>query len=194
MTDSGEDLRVWRKEQRARLLAQRLAMPRDAQRAASAAITQTLTEKLLPEIAPRTLAAYWPIRGEYDTRPVLSAMFKANVALGLPAVEFKNAPLAFRAWKPGALMEEGPMDIPQPARRDYVNPDCLLIALVGFDARNYRLGYGAGLYDRTLAAMNPKPVSIGVGFAFQRLDDIRPQPHDIPLDYIVTEEGIQRGR
>lgn len=182
----------WRKEQRVRLLAQRLAMPRDEHRAAGAAITKTLVEKLLPEIAPRTLAAYWPIRGEYDTRPVLSAMYKTGMNLALPAVEFKSAPLAFRAWKPGSLMEEGPMDIPQPARAVYVNPDCLLIALVGFDAHNHRLGYGAGLYDRTLAAMNPKPVSIGVGFAFQRLDNIRPQPHDMPLDYIVTEEGVQR--
>ena len=161
---------------------------------ACAAITQKLAEELLPQIAPKVIGAYWPIRGEYDCRPLLSALHKQGLKLGLPAVIAKNAPLEFHAWKPGDLMQEGAFNISQPSQAVVVIPDCLLIPVVAFDARNYRLGYGAGFYDRTLAQMNLKPVTIGTAFAFQRLDDIRPHAFDLALDYIVTEGGSQRRR
>ena len=184
----------WRKDQRARLLAERLAMPKADHRAACAAITQILAEELMPQIGPKVVGAYWPIRGEYDCRPLLSALHKQSLKLGLPVVAAKDAPLVFHAWKPGDLMEEGPFNIPQPSRDAPVAPDCLLIPVVAFDARSYRLGYGAGFYDRTLAALNPKPITIGTAFGFQRVEDIRPHAYDLALDYIVTEKGIQRGR
>lgn len=186
-----EENRQWRKEQRARLLAQRLAMPRDAHRAACAAITRVLAENLLPQIGPRVLAAYSPIRGEYDCRPLLSVLHKQSVKLALPVIVAKDAPLEFHAWKPGDLMQDGPMNIPQPSKAVPVSPDCVLIPVVAFDAKNYRLGYGAGFYDRTLAGLNPRPVAIGTAFAFQRVDDIRPHAFDLALDYIVTEEGVE---
>lgn len=192
--NSDDDDRQWRKDQRVRLLAERLAMPRDAHRLACAAITRLLAEELLPQIGPKVVGAYWPIRGEYDCRPLMSALHKQGVKLALPVIAAKNAPLEFHAWKPGDLMQDGPMNIPQPSKAAPVTPDCLLIPVVAFGARNFRLGYGAGFYDRTLAQMAHRPVTIGTGFGFQRVEDIRPHAYDLALDYIVTEEGVQRGR
>lgn len=191
---SEQDDRQWRKEQRARLLAERLAMPRDAHRAACAAITRILSEDLLPQIGPKLVGAYSPIRGEYDCRPLLTLLHKQGVKLALPVIAAKDAPLEFHAWKPGDLMQDGPMNIPQPSKAVLAIPDCLLIPVVAFDAKNYRLGYGAGFYDRTLAQMAHKPVTIGSAFGFQRVEDIRPHAYDLALDYIVTEESVQRGR
>src|SRR5690606_21931832 len=88
----------------------------------------------------------------------------------------------------------GIWNIPIPAEREPVRPTALLVPVVGFDAAGYRLGYGGGYYDRTLALLEPRPLTIGVGYAGARLDTIHPQPHDIPLDAIVTEAGVVRHR
>jgi 5-formyltetrahydrofolate cyclo-ligase len=87
-------------------------------------------------------------------------------------------------------MARGVWNIPIPAERQVVPPGALLVPLVGFDSRGYRLGYGGGFYDRTLAALSPKPLAIGVGYEFGRLATIHPQPHDIPMDALVTEAGV----
>jgi 5,10-methenyltetrahydrofolate synthetase len=75
-----------------------------------------------------------------------------------------------------------------------VVPQALLIPPVGFDARGFRLGYGGGFYDRTLASLAPRPLAIGVAFELSRVDSIRPQPFDLPMDYVVTERGIFKTR
>jgi 5-formyltetrahydrofolate cyclo-ligase len=75
-----------------------------------------------------------------------------------------------------------------------VRPTALLVPLVGFDRRGYRLGYGGGYYDRTLAAMGPKPFTIGIGYEIGCLETIHPQPHDIPMHAIVTGAGLVRPR
>ena len=102
----------------------------------------------------------------------------------------KGLPLVFRLWKRGDAMEAGVMGIPQPARDSRVEPEVLLVPLVGFDSGCYRLGYGGGYYDRTLAAARKKPVTIGIGFELARLATIYPQPYDVPLDFLVTEDGL----
>jgi 5-formyltetrahydrofolate cyclo-ligase len=79
-----------------------------------------------------------------------------------------------------------------PADSPVLTPDLLLVPLVGFDPAGYRLGYGGGYYDRTLAAIQPRPLAIGIGFEQQALATIHPQPHDIPMDYIVTESRVAR--
>ena len=84
------------------------------------------------------------------------------------------------------------MGIPYPARGELVVPRSLVIPLLGFDRANYRLGYGSGYYDLTLATALPRPAAIGVGFELSRLETVYPQPHDIPMDLIVTELGLQR--
>ncbi|HEX7968557.1 MAG TPA: 5-formyltetrahydrofolate cyclo-ligase, partial [Stellaceae bacterium] len=89
-------------------------------------------------------------------------------------------------------MESGAFDIPAPKARQVVRPDILVVPLVGFDAANYRLGYGGGYFDRTLAALDPRPVTVGAGFEASRIATIFPQPHDIALDYIVTEAQLRQ--
>ena len=102
----------------------------------------------------------------------------------------KKAPLQFREWWPGVATSKGVFDLPVPEGTRVVVPQALLIPPVGFDARGYRLGYGGGYFDRTLAAMTPQPLKIGVAFELSHMETIRPQPYDIPLDFIVTEAGI----
>ena len=89
-------------------------------------------------------------------------------------------------------LDRGVWNIPIPSERALVEPTVLLVPLLGFDAAGYRLGYGGGYYDRTLAASAPRPFTIGVGHEFGRLQSIYPQSHDIPLDVIVTECGVTR--
>jgi 5-formyltetrahydrofolate cyclo-ligase len=95
--------------------------------------------------------------------------------------------MVFRLWSETAEMEEGRYGIPVPRATAEVRPDVVLLPLVGFDGANYRLGYGGGYYDRTLAGLEPRPRTIGLGFELSRLPTVHPQPHDIPLDEIVTE-------
>ena len=114
-----------------------------------------------------------------------------NSVAALPVVVEKGRPLEFWRWEPGMEMRPGIWDIPVPAVAEPVAPDCLLVPLVGFDDQGFRLGYGGGYYDRTIAAMPRPPLAIGVGYAFQRMPTIQPQPFDQPMDAIVTEAGIR---
>ena len=103
-------------------------------------------------------------------------------------------PVAFRAWWPRMRMRPGAWDILVPDEGDWLRPEILLVPLLGFDPQGYRLGYGGGYYDRTLAAAMPaRPLATGVGFEIGRLETIHPQPHDVPMDLIVTERRVFRG-
>ncbi len=157
--------------------------------AASAAIEAALAERLAPGATP-ILAGYWPIRGEFDPLPYLRRTLEAGGQVALPVVVGPNAALEFRLWSPDAPMAAGGGDIQHPGEGAVVTPTALLIPLVGFDAAGHRLGYGGGYYDRTLAAMTPRPLAIGVGFELGRLADITPAAHDCPMDVIVTEAGV----
>lgn len=161
-------------------------MPGPVRSAASAAIEAALVARFPPgEIA--IVAGYWPIKGEFDPLPYLHRVIAAGAQVALPVAARPAAPLTFRLWTPGAPMTRGLWDIPYPADGAEVLPSALLIPLVGFDAAGHRLGNGGGYYDRTLAALQPKPLAIGVGFALGRLASISPLPHDQPMDAIVTE-------
>ena len=104
----------------------------------------------------------------------------------------KKGPLEYRLWRPGDPLVDGVWGIPIPERRQMVVPQAVLAPLVGFDRRCYRLGYGGGYFDRTLAALQPRPFAIGVGFELSRIETIYPQDFDIPMDLIVTEAGLHR--
>lgn len=179
-------IRQWRKEERTRLLAVRMAIPLEARVAAANAAEERVAAKIDPG---QTLAFYWPMKGEMDFRPLAQALHEKSVALALPVVVQRNAPMVFRPWQPGCAMERGIWNIPQPATSATVLPDVTLAPVVGFTGDCYRLGYGGGYFDRTLAALKPRPYAIGVGFECQRIATIQPQAHDIRLDAIVTEEG-----
>ena len=189
MTD---DVGAWRKLRRAELLARREAVPADERRAWNEAITAMLVEGF-PSLQRGIVACYWPFRGEFDPRFAIRHFRQHGARAALPEVVEKRAPLRFREWWPGVAMDtSGVFDLPVPVGTDVVTPDALLIPPVGFDALGYRLGYGGGYFDRTLAAMQPQPLKIGVGFELSRMATIRPQPHDIPMDFIVTQAGIHR--
>jgi 5-formyltetrahydrofolate cyclo-ligase len=191
-TGQGPDwavVQAFRKAKRAELLARRQALDRGDRERIGAA----LTERLLATIDLRpfhVLGFYWPIRGELDLRPVAHRHVEAGGVAALPVVVAKNAPVELWQWEPGAAMQRGFWNIPVPAERNVVTPDALLIPLVGYDAAGYRLGYGGGYYDRTLAALTPRPFCIGVGYDDAELETIHPQLHDIPMNVVVTERRV----
>jgi 5-formyltetrahydrofolate cyclo-ligase len=179
-------VRNFRKAIRTELLERRKALSfHDRQ-----AFAEALTAHLLAALdlnAYSVLGIYWPIRGELDLRDFARRHIEAGRTVALPVVVAKNAPVEFWQWDPHTPMQRGCWDIPVPAERRSVVPDALLIPLVGYDAAGYRLGYGGGYYDRTLAALTPRPLCIGVGYDESALATIQPQPHDVPMDLIVTE-------
>jgi 5-formyltetrahydrofolate cyclo-ligase len=188
--ENWQDIRRWRKTERARLIAERMAVRGEPRARHNAAITRTLEGLLTPDMV---IGFYWPIRGEYDARNLVAALIERGARAAMPVVVQKGAPLVFRNWHPGVPMENGFWDIPVPAGDERVTPTTLLVPLVGFDDRGYRLGYGGGYYDRTLVSFPTKPLAIGVGYEFAHLETIYPQPHDIPMSAIVTESRVLRG-
>jgi 5-formyltetrahydrofolate cyclo-ligase len=182
-----EQVRHWRKEQRDVLIARRVAISREDREQWSERITKSILLQL--NMSPSALLGfYWPFKGEYDPRGIVRRLHAQGVSLALPVVMQKAAPLVFRAYRPGARLVPGVWNIPVPADGETVLPDVLLVPLVGYDQRAFRLGYGGGFYDRTLAAMPRRPVTLGVGFGLASLPTIHPQPHDIPMDVIITEQ------
>jgi 5-formyltetrahydrofolate cyclo-ligase len=179
------DVARWRKAERERLIAARLALPAAYRAAETLAMTGQL-EPLLAGVPDAVVAAYWPIRGEPDLRPWLRALSDRGLRIALPAALALGRPLVFREWRPGARLERGLWSIPWPADGAVVVPGVVIAPLVGFDRECYRLGYGGGFFDRTLVALEPRPLAIGVGYAAAALPTIYPQPHDIPMDVIVT--------
>lgn len=187
--EMSEECKQWRKERRAELLSRRRAIT-DAERSQwNASITRLLIEGF-PFLRSMTLGFYWPFQGEFDPRFATRHFRKHSATTALPVVVQKGAPLQFREWYPGAIVVKGVFDLPMPSETRVVRPQALLIPPVGFDAQGYRLGYGGGYFDRTLVALTPHPLKIGVAFELSRIPTIRPQPHDVPMDFIVTESGI----
>ena len=181
-----EQIRLWRKQQRETLIQRRMAIAADERARWSTGITAGIARELASSM-PKLLGFYWPFRGEYDARGLVETLHAQGVSLALPVVVRMKAPLEFRAWHPGARLESGVWGIPVPADGEVVLPDLLLVPLVGYDQRGFRLGYGGGFYDRTLAAMPRRAATLGVGFTLGALETIHPQAHDIPMDVIVTE-------
>jgi len=179
-------VRQWRKETRATLIERRMQISAQDRADWSAGTSQRLRPEL-DRASGKLIGFYWPFRGEYDARPVLAALREQGAHLALPVVVEKARPLEFREWWPGIAMPRGVWNIPIPAEGEAVFPDVLIAPLVGFDSSGYRLGYGGGFYDRTIAALPSKPSVIGVGFELSRLETIYPQAHDVPMDVIVTE-------
>ncbi len=183
------DVARWRKAERLRLLDARAALPVATRQNAALAIAAHLDE-VIGEVAGKVISAYWPIKSELDLRPWLLSLAARGAVPALPLVVEKAAPLRFRAWGPGVRMERGIWNIHVPAEGDWLTPDILIAPVVGHDAACYRLGYGGGYFDRTLAAAGPLARAYGIGLAASRIATIFPQPHDIPMRAIVTENGV----
>jgi len=158
---------------------------------ASSAIDAHLTS-LLACRPPAAIGFCWPTRREFDCRPLVGRLLTAGWQACQPVVVAEREAMAFRAWQPSSPMSADRYGIPVPATAAVPAPDILLLPLVAFDELGYRLGYGGGYFDRTLAALPYRPLTIGVGFELGRLESLHAQAHDVRLDVIVTERQIRR--
>lgn len=187
------DVARWRRAERARLLALRMAL-RGEQRTVA---DDRITRELIAIIDPRPdscVGLYVPIRGEPRMRALANAIIAHGGTCALPVVTERNMPLIYQAWHPSDRLEKGFWNIPVPqASQDQVVPDILIAPVLGFDTDGYRLGNGGGYFDRTLAVRSGPRTVIGVGYDCLSLRTIYPQPHDVPMDMIVTESGRRPG-
>ena len=180
--------RTWRREQRTRLLEQRRLMPSAERRSLGDLVIANL-DRIVEARDVKVLGIYWPIKREIDLLAwAASVAARRPVALALPVVTTQKAPLDYCVWRKGDPMTRGFWDIPVPAEQVPASPDVVIAPLVGF-CGCWRLGYGGGYFDRSLAALAPRSGAIGVGFELARVPSIRPQDYDLPMDFIVTEAG-----
>ncbi len=152
-----------------------------------------LAERGLPDIGMPAgiVSGFIPYKSEITTVPLMNSLRREGWKTCLPVVIAAEQPLVFRAWKPGDALVPGVWDIPVPLESaGEVLPDVLLVPLLAFDARGYRLGYGGGFYDRTLEKLRrlKRVVAIGVAYQAQMVDQVPIGPHDAPLDFVMTEQ------
>ena len=140
----------------------------------------------------RSIGAYWPIKGEFDALPALFRWSEAEAGrrIGLPVIDRDSKQLRFHVWYPGCPMEEDAYGIPKPKDTEPIHPTLLFVPCVGYGPGGYRLGYGGGFYDRTLATLQPRPTTVGLGYTHGYLDEFEPEAHDLPLDAILNDNGV----
>lgn len=194
MDNSDDRKTLEKKALRKRLVEERLNMPDRQQRAA---VLQDVMRIWLVGRPDTVIGAYWPIKGEFDPLPALHRWKEDGELLdqpqprriGLPVVDKVHKTMVFHAWYPGCLMEEDAYGIPKPKDTEVIVPTLMFISCVGYGPGGYRLGYGGGFYDRTLAILQPRPYTVGLGYTNGFLPDFEAQPHDIALDAILNENG-----
>lgn len=174
-------------------LAARAALDDDARARAAARLAETTD---LPSLAPgAVVAGYWPIRDEIDPRPLMLRLALAGARLALPVVADDGERLIFRAWTPETPLEPAAfgLSVP-PAGAEELTPRLLLVPLAAFDAAGHRIGYGKGHYDRALARLDAAAPTLAVGLAFavQQVAAVPAEPHDRPLDLVLTDAGPLR--
>lgn len=182
------DVSRFRKSERSRLYEKRKGLTSTERAETTAALIDQL-RSVLEAIDFQTISLYWPIRGEPDLRPLMTELCTSGRTVLLPVVREKQSPLIFRPWRPGCAMTRGLWNIPVPEEGPSLQPEVVIAPLVGVDADLYRLGNGGGYYDRTLASLPARPLTIGVGFAFCRIPSIFPMPWDVPMDKVVLDTG-----
>ncbi len=199
------------------LIEERLNLPDRLQRAD---LLQRVMRIWLFGRTDEVIGAYWPIKGEFDPLPALyrwqedailnefsqsegglrqepraqlateSIAGRSPRKIGLPVVDKVHKTLTFHAWYPGCPMEEDAYGIPKPKNTEVIVPTLLFVPCVGYGPGGYRLGYGGGFYDRTLATLQPRPVTVGLGYTNGWLPDLEPEAHDIPLDALLNDNGV----
>ena len=180
---------------RRELVRQRLNLPDRLQRADA---LQQVMRFWLIQRPDTVIGAYWPIKGEFDPLPALHRWKEDGELqgtpqrrrIGLPVIDKVKKTLSFHAWYPGCPMEEDAYGIPKPKDTELLTPTLLFVPCVGYGAGGYRLGYGGGFYDRTLAALRPKPFTVGLGYVESYVEHFEPEPHDEPLDAILNDAGV----
>ncbi len=184
-----------RQSKRKALIEERLNLPDRLQRAD---MLQRVMRIWLFGRTDEVIGAYWPIKGEFDPLPALHRWKEDGELLdqaqmrriGLPVVDKVHKTLKFHAWYPGCPMQEDAYGIPKPKDTEVIVPTLLFVPCVGYGPGGFRLGYGGGFYDRTLAALLPKPFTVGLGYTNGYLPDMEPEPHDVPLDALLNDNGV----
>lgn len=191
MTEPGSraEILAWRKAERLRLTALRRALPARERRRHAERIAGDIAD-MLDGASGRVVSFYWPIRAEPNLLPLMRVLEEAGHRCVLPIVVARATPLKFRSWRDGEPLVPGVWNIPIPAGGEELTPDVTIAPVIGFDRACYRLGYGGGFFDRTLASLSTRPRAIGVGYALAAIGTIHPLPHDIAMDVIVTERGV----
>ncbi|WP_366520676.1 5-formyltetrahydrofolate cyclo-ligase [Zoogloea sp.] len=184
------EIAALRKRLRQERLAAREALPAEQRQELTRHLEKNL-DALLDHLAPRRLAFCWPWRAEADLVAWVSRWLAADPGrqAALPVVRQPGHTMEFLAWEPDAAMDTDHHGIPIPAKQVVIQPEVVLVPLNAFDAAGFRLGYGGGYFDRTLAALRPAPVCVGIAFELARAASTWPQTHDHPMDWIVTEGG-----
>lgn len=176
---------------RKQLQAERQAMVDRHQRAVH---LQEVLRVWLVTRGENSIGAYWPIKGEFDALPALFRWTEGETdtkrRIGLPVINRDTRHLRFHVWYPGCPMEDDAYGIPKPKDTEAFEPQLLLVPCVGFGPKGVRLGYGGGFYDRTLADLKPRPYTVGVGYAHGFIPWLTAEPHDVPLDAMLTEDGV----
>ncbi len=160
----------------------------------AAAVLAWMAEEMRDR-TPVTVATYLPISTELDTAPLVDALINAGHLHALPSVIAQAEPLEFRAWMPGQPLVDGGYGTRAPVPdAQTVNPNIIFVPLLAFDDAGYRLGYGGGFYDRTIAKLRRAGdvVPVGLAFSAQRVDTVPRDAFDEPLDWVATEQGVRR--
>ncbi len=194
MNNSEQNGATGKKDLRRQLITQRLQLGDRLQRGE---LLQQVMRIWLVGRPDAVVGAYWPIKGEFDPLPALHRWKEDGELLdqpqprmiGLPVVDKVHKSMTFHAWFPGCPMEEDDYGIPKPKDTDIIAPTLLFVACVGYAPGGYRLGYGGGFYDRLLATLSPRPMTVGLSYAQGFLPDFEPEAHDLPLDAILNENG-----
>jgi len=184
-----------RQSKRKALIEERLNLPDRLQRAD---MLQRVMRIWLFGRTDEVIGAYWPIKGEFDPLPALHRWKEDGELLdepqprriGLPVVDKVHKTLTFHAWYPGCPMEEDAYGIPKPKDTEIIVPTLLFVPCVGYGPGGFRLGYGGGFYDRTLAALLPKPFTVGLGYTHGYLPDMEAESHDVPLNALLNDNGV----
>jgi len=174
---------------RAEVIARRAAVS-GAEAEAFARRIRNVGEAFAAENSAKVVAAYWPIKGEASPVPLLAALAAQGLVTALPVIAERRGVLRFRHWRPGEPLVGAVFELKQPgADAPDVEPDLLFVPLLAFDRRGYRLGYGAGFYDRTLAKLRAerRTTTVGIAYAVQELPEIPAEAHDQKLDYVLTD-------
>lgn len=177
---------------RPKLIAARQALPNRLELAVE------LQRMLRVWLATRTecsVGAYWPIKGEFDPLPAVyrwteGASDGATRRVGLPVVDKVEGRLSFHVWYPGCPTELDAYDIPKPKGTEEFHPEMLLLPCVGYGPAGVRLGYGGGFYERTIQSLQPRPLTVGLAYAHSFLPLLRAEPDDLPMDVVITEDGV----
>ena len=177
---------------RTKLVAARLALPDRLERAVQ---LQSVLRVWLAGRRENTIGAYWPIKGEFDPLPALYRWSEGGVdgsprRIGLPVADRETGSLRFHVWFPGCPMEQDAYDIPKPKDTDEFKPAMLVVPCLGFGPGGVQLGYGGGFFERTLASLQPRAITVGVSYSHGFLPLLRLGPREIQLDAMLTEDGV----